>query len=345
MGRGAGKIECSLASMRLAGSPEVTESASFAGYRFLTRKRDGASESYCRVTKEWPRRDGELKAAELKTHHLAVLVDVLYKYDSLLHAVAIDVSAHPAGVIARHQLSQAEGITRFLTNEHYPSLREELCELRRKLERMPEQLYVQCVAMHQLLWTIVDEGALYFSQRRPNDLGKFEWLVDAKDPARITNQEEWWRTVIGPMAQSRSRRKGFITGTGKEFNYTYFDRAFLSEGEISHPDGSSKTIQGIDINKLITQRVSFVDSKSQLFIQVTDILTGFMRRALRSQIVDHDILPALGKLMIKRARAGKLQTIQLICLDKKELEVAEYLGPRLRVIGSRGRTLLKPKRT
>src|SRR5262249_9757328 len=104
-----------------------------------------------RISKDWPRRDDELKAAELQTHRLVTLVDVLYRHDSLLHAVALDVSGHPAGVIARHQASQAEGITRNLTDDHYPSLREALWELRRKLEGMPEQLYVQCVAMHQLL--------------------------------------------------------------------------------------------------------------------------------------------------------------------------------------------------
>jgi hypothetical protein len=292
-----------------------------------------------RITKDWPRRDDELKAAELESHHLTTLVDVLYRHDSLLHAVAIDVSGHPAGVIAQHQSSQAEGITRHLTDDHYPSLRESVWELRRKLERMPEQLYAQCVAMHQLVWTIVEEAGLYFSQRRPKDLGRFEWLIDAKDPTKITSQEEWWRTVIGPMGESRSRREGFITGQGKEFNYTYFDRAFSSEGELWHPDRPPEKVQGIDINKLVTQQVSFVDSKSELFIQVTDILSGFMRRALRSRTIDHAVLPALGKIMIKR-----LQTVRLIGLDKKQHEVADYLGRRLRVIASQGRAMLKPDR-
>jgi hypothetical protein len=209
---------------------------------------------------------------------------------------------------------------------------------------MPEQLYVQCVAMHQLLWTIVEEAALYFSQRRPKDLGKFEWLVDAKDPTRITSQEEWWKNVIGPLGQSRSRREGFITGKGKEFNYAYFDRAFSSEQELWYPDRPQR-IQGIDINKLITQQVAFVDSKSELFIQAVDVLTGFMRRALRSQTTDRHIFPALGKLMIRRTRGGKLQSVRLICLDQKEHDVAEYLGSRLRAISSAGRVLLKPEKS
>jgi len=88
-----------------------------------------------------------------------------------------------------------------------------------------------------------------------------------------------------------------------------------------------------------------MDSKSELFIQVTDVLTGFMRRALRSRTVDCDTLSALGKLMIKTARGRKLQTVRLICLDQKAHDVAEYLGPRLRAIASQGRVMLKPEKT
>jgi hypothetical protein len=146
------------------------------------------------------------------------------------------------------------------------------------------------------------------------------------------------------MGQSRSRREGFITGEGKEFNYTYFDRAFSSDGELWYPDRPPKKVRGIDINKLITQRVIFVDSKSNLFMQAADVLTGFMRRALRSRTIDCGILPALGKLMIKGLRGRKLQTVRLICLDEMQHDVAEYLGSRLRAIASAGRAMLKPER-
>src|SRR4051794_7995374 len=74
-----------------------------------------------RLTKDWARRDGELKAAELDTRHVDALVDVLYRRDALLHAVATDAATHGAGAVGRHQANQAEGITRHLTDDHLPS--------------------------------------------------------------------------------------------------------------------------------------------------------------------------------------------------------------------------------
>jgi hypothetical protein len=74
-----------------------------------------------RVAKGWPRRDGELKSGELEPKHLAALVDVLYRHDGLLHAVATDPSKQAPEAVARHQQAQAEGITRYLSDDHLPS--------------------------------------------------------------------------------------------------------------------------------------------------------------------------------------------------------------------------------
>lgn len=63
-----------------------------------------------RLSRDWPRRDGELKSAELKAKHLSTLVDVLYRHDGLLHVVATDAAKDRANV-ARHQAEQAFGIT------------------------------------------------------------------------------------------------------------------------------------------------------------------------------------------------------------------------------------------
>jgi hypothetical protein len=208
-----------------------------------------------RISKDWPHRNGELKSADLKPTHIESLVEVLCRHDALLHAVAADVSKHTTEEVALHQACQAEGITRHLTDSHKPSLVKEVWTLRKALEGMPPQLYFQCVAMHQLIWIVAEETAMYFAQRRPTELSKFEWFVDAKDPARVTTQEKWWRDVIGPLGDSRGRREGFATVHDEGFDYSHFDRAFSREADLWYPDGPRRKIQGIDINKLIAQRI------------------------------------------------------------------------------------------
>jgi hypothetical protein len=294
-----------------------------------------------RESKDWPRRDGELKAGILEQTHLHQLVDVLYRHDAVLSVVATDPSRSAPEVVARHQANQADGITKHLTPEHYRSLAESLWEVRRILERMPPQLYLQSVAMHQLLWNVTELTSLYFAQRRPRELGLFEWRIDAKDPRKVTTQEKWWRDVIGPLGESRTRREPFIHVTDESFNYKYFDRSFGFKKEMRLPDGSKKRFEATDIKKLIAN-MSFVDSKTDIFIQATDILVGFTRRSLRDKEVSPSMLLALGRLMIPRKISGVPQSVRLITLGDVELKVERYLGARLRVIAKSGRPMVKP---
>ena len=155
-----------------------------------------------RQSKDWPRRDGELKAGLLQGIHLHTLVDIFYRHDAIFNVVATDPSRVPPEVITRHQANQANGMTKHLTPDHFPPLVESIWRARRILERMPPQLYVQSVAMHDLLWNVAELIPLYFAQRRPPELGSFEWRIDAKDPLKVTSQEEWWRDVIGPLGES-----------------------------------------------------------------------------------------------------------------------------------------------
>ena len=105
-----------------------------------------------RVSKDWPHPNGELKSRELETTHLCSLIDVLFRNDALLHVVATDRSNEYLSEIAEHRRQQAIKITKYLNSEHSRSLIDEVWALRHALERMPAQLYVQCVAMHQLVW-------------------------------------------------------------------------------------------------------------------------------------------------------------------------------------------------
>jgi hypothetical protein len=132
----------------------------------------------------------------------------------------------------------------------------------------------------------------------------------------------------------------------KGFNYTHFDRAFSIEKEMWHPDQADHPPQyfrGFDIRKLIIAHLSFVDSKSELFIQAVDVLTGFMRRSVRSPTIDRETLIALGRLMIRRKWNGAIQTVRLITLGQEQ-NVPRFLGNRIRLIASTGRTMLKPER-
>jgi hypothetical protein len=269
------------------------------------------------MNRQWPRRDDELKGGALSPVHLEALVDVLYRHDAILHVYAIDMAHEDIDHIERHKTGQCEGITKYLAPTHHPNFIAEVQELRKALERMPAQLYVQCVLMSELVCSAVEENLMYFAQRRPRELGRFEWTIDAKDPARVSPQEAWWRDTLGALLESKTRKKPMRFIRDPAFNYRFFDKHFMFEKELWHPDKPRELIQGYDIKKVISQQISFVDSRSETLIQAVDILTSFIRRWLANKISDPDVTRSLGRLQIPKNAGGKPQSLRLVTLSRQ----------------------------
>jgi len=267
-----------------------------------------------------------------------------------MHACAIDVSLEDNVRVDQHKAGQCDGITKHLTPEHHPDLIREVWDLRRVLERMPRQLYIQCVMMKELVRIASEEVTLYFAQRRPRELAKFEWIIDAKDPRRITSQEKWWRETLAALLESASRREPFVMVEDARFNYKYFNRSFAMKKEISSPGCPLEVIEGHDIRKMMTERMAFVDSRSETLIQAVDILGSFLRRLLASEITSDDVSRALGRLQIYTQRkSNHPQSLRVLTLSDQAGGQSDLfdtdLFNSLRVMTRAARKMLKPKRT
>jgi hypothetical protein len=298
-----------------------------------------------RLSQSWPRNGGELKGGILQPTHLKSLVEVLFRHDALMHACAIDVSRENDARVDRHKAGQCDGMTKHLTSEHHPELVRQVWDLRRVLEGMPRQLYIQCVMMKELVRIASEEVTLYFAQRRPRELAKFEWTIDAKDPRRITTQEKWWRKTLAVWLESASRREPFIFVKDPGFNYKYFNRSFAMKKEMWFPDRPPKLMEGHDIRKMMTERMAFVDSRSEVLIQTVDILTSFLRRLLARKIMGDDVSQSLGRLQIYQRRKIKHpQSLRVLTLSR-QAGARSDLFDTLRVMTRAARIVLKPERT
>jgi Protein of unknown function (DUF3800) len=298
-----------------------------------------------RLSRDWPRKDAELKGGMLQSTHLESLVEVLFRHDALMHACAIDVSREDAARVDQHKADQCDGMTRRLTPQHHPGLVQQVWDLRRVLERMSPQLYIQCVMMKELVRIASEEVTLYFAQRRPHELAKFEWTIDAKDPRRITSQEKWWRKTLAVWLESASRREPFILVKDAGFNYKYFNRSFGMTKEMWFSDGPPEIMEGHDLRKMMTERMAFVDSRSETLIQAVDILTSFLRRLLTREITVDAVAHALGRLQIYTQRkSNHPQSLRVLTLHPDSWARSDLFNT-LRVMTKAARTLLKPERT
>ena len=297
-----------------------------------------------RLTKDWPRRDGELKGGLLKAAHLIALVELLFRHDALVHACAIDVAREDKEGLEHHKSKQCEGLTKHLTTEHHSELVNQVWQLRRLLERMPQQLYLQSTILSELIGWASEEILMYFAQRRPRELAEFEWTIDAKDPKRITTYEKWWHDTLGPLLESHSRRRPLRLFKDPDFDYRFFDRSFLTEKELWHPDGPRETVECYDITKMVSKRIAFVDSRTETLIQAVDVYASFMRRLLAGEIAGDDISRALGRLqIIRREDDGQPQSLRVLTLSRRE-GGRTGLFRTVRTMTRAGRSMIKLRR-
>lgn len=288
------------------------------------------------ATREWPRADGELKGRSLSDPQFNNMVEVLWRHQALLHVVAINVSLEDAEGIRRHKLSQAEKMTQNLTEEHQPGLVAEVKRLRASLEAMPDQLYIQSVAMKQLIWECAQNAAMYFSLRKPEELARFEWMIDAKSPTGETAQEKWWKSVLGPIFESNPDRHQFICLHDEKADYSFFDQSYALEQQA---DDDGKRFSAFDIGKLIVKPTRFVNSKSDILLQAADILANRIRRSFQDAIFDDQTAISLGRLQIGRSRHGTPQPVNLITLTDHDEINSDVVLHRLKLMHGSARAM------
>ncbi len=88
------------------------------------------------------------------------------------------------------------------------NLKTEVEAAKKTFEGLKHPLMVQSVITFELIARIVEITTMYFSMRRPEELAKFVWVIDAKgNLGEPSEWENWWSTVILPFLQTRWFKK------------------------------------------------------------------------------------------------------------------------------------------
>lgn len=292
---------------------------------------------YSVLRRQLPKQSGEVKGRLLSEADVDRVVSLLTKNEALFEITAIDMGLHDETDIVTHKQGQEEGITKHLTDDFHPSVQEGLWNLRRRLERMPHQLYVQSVATFELIARVIEHAVMFFSQRRPEELGAFYWVVDGKDRDRITDWEDWWSFVVMPSLQSKSLRKPM--GMFTEGDYSHFRRfgTVLSEHLKPHVKDPSKD-HATDLRKLLTEHFRF-STEPEPCLEMVDILTNATRRALMGRLRIKG-WGNIRRLMIHRPE----HYIQFIALKQTPPKQTRYpYLPVLKYFSQGGKNMLAPR--
>jgi hypothetical protein len=196
--------------------------------------------------------------------------------------------------------------------------------------------------MTELTAVVMEQTTMYFAQRRPRELSQFKWVKNAKDPRRITPQEKWWRDTLGPLQESRFRRKPFERVDDPDFDYRFFDKSCEIKKRMWYPDKPCEIITGYDIRKILSDQISFKVSHSDILLQATDILTNFLRRVLMGRIVNPAVAYILGRLQIRqRVDTNFYQSIHLHTFTDAKQAKNRQLERMIEQMSLAGRSMLR----
>lgn len=248
----------------------------------------------------------EIKGSELNDEQLEAVFSTLAHHDVVAEVAIIDAGVHSAEEVRRLRAEQGDKIVGSLTPLHHPDLRTELEALKREWLSLPEQLIVQMYVMLALIDSVIRHMTLYYVQRRPNELGRFDWVVDPKDIGK-TRYERVWEMVIYPFLQSLSMREPMITVEG--FDYSAFARFrspltrmpdHLRAPGVAAED-SNESFSATDIGKLMRESIELPDSQSSPGLQIADILANATARAMNGKLPSK-LWPHLGRLLVQKRK-------------------------------------------
>jgi hypothetical protein len=258
---------------------------------------EGFKKLYGRLRQKLPKEKGEVKGKRLSEEQVIEVVALLRKVGCLFEVAVIDMGLHTEEQLLLHKVLQEKAITAHLTSDHHPKLAEQVRELRRQLETMPLQLYVQSVAMGAVVYNTLNHADLYYAFHKAPELGEYHWTIDAKERSKVTRWEEWWQNVILPMLESHSFREPFIQAEGADYRWHERFKTEPSDYKMQFVNDPKKS-EFSDLRLVMTEDFRF-SSDPEFGLEAVDVLTNAVRRSMSGNFSRRGWV-ALPQLMVHR---------------------------------------------
>jgi hypothetical protein len=173
----------------------IDESGSFSGYHSASVSVVGAladgkieliQRKYAKIRGHLPTEKGEAKGRLLNERQVDKVVTLLARNEVIFEMSAIDLGFQRENDVAAYRRRDVEEI---LSRVHrFRELdRQQVEKISRQILTVSLPLYVQAIVTFETLHSVINHIPLYFSQRRPEELVKFSWIIDGKDAKKVTS--------------------------------------------------------------------------------------------------------------------------------------------------------------
>jgi hypothetical protein len=198
---------------------------------------------------------------------------MLVRNEALFELTAVDLGLHQENAVREYQKKLGEQML-----AKVPKFRADVqAEVKGASEyilKSPVNLFLQALTTFDVLHHVIGRATTFFAQRKPYELGSFLWIVDGKEPAKVTRWEEWWAHYAqGAVATMSQRRQPLMLPEGFLADYSHYEKFSADDG---------KGEKGTSL-KLLLKNLQFC-SDVQYGLELVDIVTNAVRRSLTGNL-------------------------------------------------------------
>lgn len=248
-----------------AGSISVVGALAIPDQRFVPLKK-----KFAKIRARLPLEKGEVKGRLLSEWQIDEVVTLLARNEVLFESTVLDLGMHTEQAVLDYKKQHGEEMLAKAATFR-EDVRPEVEKASRQILETSVPLYLQALTTFEVLHRLIGHMTMYFSQRRPAELGAFAWIVDGKDPVSVTKWETWWSYYAqGALATMSKTQPAPRLAIG---DYSFYDRF-----RVTCDDGE----KGTD-TKLLLKDIRF-STKPEEGVEFVDILSNAIRRALTGRL-------------------------------------------------------------
>lgn len=292
---------------------------------------------YVDLRQRLPKEKGEVKGKGLSETHIRKVIRLLERCGCLLEVVVMDSAFHSLDEIQNHKRLQAEKFTENITDRHHPNIQTAVDDLRRRLECLSPQLYLQSLAMTELVYSVLYHADIYYAFRIPSELGEYHWTMDAKGRGQLTDWEDWWSKIIMPVTQSKTMRAPFARVEGGDYS---FQERFRTEpgADLRQFFGKIDSDDFFDLRPILSDKFSF-SSDVLPGLEAIDIIANATRRALNGNLKNFGWSGILSLMVHRRDHYLKFMTLATTDKGRHSLPYADVVD----AFKTGGRSIFPPE--
>jgi hypothetical protein len=143
---------------------------------------------------------------------------------------------------------------------------------------------VQAILTFEFIFEVLEHATMYYATRRPEELGKFNWTIDAKGNMETPNEwEEWWSKFIFPVLQTRSFTRPFRQLPVGD--YSHLKRFETKADPFARKMSAWKEgdPEPLDLGLVMKESFTFSNHTAP-GLELVDIITNATRRAIRGNL-------------------------------------------------------------